>query len=566
MISKKLLEALKNRYNLPEHELRQMAQLAAESDRREREALKLYQPLAWQARFHADPCHERVCLAANQDGKSLAGYVELVRAVTGQDPYHKYPERDGVAVIVGWDEKFLGLNPYRYLFKPGAFKVIRDEKTGKWRAYKPWTDEHRVDEAYPAPALLPKRYIEGVSWLKKKDHIFSKITLTTGWTILAFGSKGDPSPGFQADFVLIDEDIHNPAWYAEMVARLTIRKGRLVWAALPLNNNNEFQNLLDRFNEEEGTDATPTVKVFRPDGPNPYVDKETREANAKKWMASGEDVWRARALGEIATDHWLMYPGFDARRVHNCFRSDSDEEFFRILAKNNGMPPADWTRYIAFDPGWSVGCILFGATPPPGIGEFRVIYQEEYIRNCTAEKFGDAMERHCQNWNFEAFIIDSRGARLRELGSGRTPREQYEGELEKRGIQSNRTGAGFMDAVDHIEGRVLKLQSWLRVRPNGLPLVFVNEDACPALCQEMRRFRKKKDSVTGLPTDEGNRKTNTHAVECLEYLAAHGMTYHRPQDAFKPTPQDMWVDRIRRRQRMEASSGFRGIILGPSGS
>lgn len=565
-MNEKLIRAIQDKTGLPEHDIRQLMNLVAAQERREREALKLYEPLDWQDEFHRSLCKERVCLAANQDGKSIAGYVELVRAVTGQDPHNKYPKKDGVAVIVGWDEKFLGLNPYRYLLKPGAFKIIKDEETHQWRAYRPWTDKHRENETYPAPQLLPPRFIDGEpSWLRKKDNIFSKINLTNGWTILAFSSKGDPSPGFQADLVLIDEDIYNPAWYSEMVARLTIRKGGLVWAALPLNSNNEFANLLDRHEmEQELPDEQKTTMVFKPYRPNPYIDTETREANAKKWLAAGTDVYRARALGEIATDSWRMYPTFDPRRTHNIQRTDYPREFseiFEQLAKNGFTPPADWSRYMVVDPGHTVCAVLFGATPPSGA--IRYIYQECYIQKCDAEKFGSAIELHVQNWNFEAFIIDSHGGRLREIGSGLTPREQYESVMRSRHIESNQTGSGFIDGCDNIKGREVKLQTWLNVRPEGLPTVLVNPDTCPMLVKEMKNFKKKKDPATGMPTDDGYRRSFTHAVEGLEYLSAHGMPYIKPREQYKLSSQDLWVERVRRRQRMEALSKQSGIVLGP---
>jgi hypothetical protein len=39
------------------------------------------------------------------------------------------------------------------LFKPGAFQIIRDEETGKWRVFRPDdpADMDREDEARPAP-------------------------------------------------------------------------------------------------------------------------------------------------------------------------------------------------------------------------------------------------------------------------------------------------------------------------------------------------------------------------------------------------------------------------------
>src|SRR3972149_1588114 len=72
---------------------------------------------------------------------SLAHFVEIARALTGQDPYGKYPKRDGLAVCVAYGERHIGTVIHRYLFRWGAFKMIRDLGSGDWRTYRPWPAE-----------------------------------------------------------------------------------------------------------------------------------------------------------------------------------------------------------------------------------------------------------------------------------------------------------------------------------------------------------------------------------------------------------------------------------------
>lgn len=561
------LGQLKDKYHLSDDQLRDLQAAAVQEDGRQREALKTWEPLDWQADFHKCPASERVLLAENQAGKSATAYIELGRAVCGTDPYDKYPKRDGVAVIVGYDEKFIGLNPHRYLLKKGAFKIIRGAD-GTWEAWKPWIEDHkaRESEAVPAPPILPKRMIKRIAWLKKKDGIFSKIELTTGWTILAFGSKGDPPPGFQADLVLIDEDIDKPEWYAEMKARLTIRKGKLIWAALPMNNNNEMLNLIDRAEEMKDL-PKPMTTMYRPNGPNPYIDQETREQNAIAWQASGQEVYEARFLGQTSLDRMRMYPTFDPRYVHNAVRvTDPCTEIQRILRSLNGVPPREWTRYMVTDPGHSVCATLFLATPPPSLGDFVVAYQELHLEKCTAPMYAQAVEPFATLWNIEQFIIDAHGGRLTDFGTGLTPREQYTTELKKRNIASNRTGSGYIDGSDNIEGRVEKLRQWLSIRPDGTSKLIVVEAKCKWLCKGMKGFKKKRDPVTKDPTEDGNRRSAVHEVECLEYAAAHGCPYVKPRETGVQTPRDTIVDQIRRRQHLERVNKSRyGVVLGATG-
>jgi hypothetical protein len=49
------------------------------------------------------------------------------------------------------------------------------------------------------------------------------------------------------------------------------------------------------------------------------------------------------------------------------------------------------------------------------------------------------------------------------------------------------------------------------------PQILCDFQKCPNLALEMRRFRKKR--TNGVILDTGNRRSMTHAVECLEYLS-----------------------------------------------
>ena len=113
----------------------------AEMARRAAESLKLYEPLPSQAGFHSSMAAERIMIGSNRGGKSLPGAIEVARAVTGTDPYGKYPLRDGRFYCIGRDGRHLGAVMWRKLGRAGAFQIIRDKDTGLWRAFRPWTDE-----------------------------------------------------------------------------------------------------------------------------------------------------------------------------------------------------------------------------------------------------------------------------------------------------------------------------------------------------------------------------------------------------------------------------------------
>ena len=117
--------------------------------------------------------------------------------MTGQDPHGKYPKKNGTAFLVGKDLKHVGKVLYDKLFVPGAFKVIRDKATGRWRAFRPWIpdDAAREEEARRAPSLIPQRLIAEIAWENKKENVPSIVRLSNGWNLHFFSSLGKPPQG-----------------------------------------------------------------------------------------------------------------------------------------------------------------------------------------------------------------------------------------------------------------------------------------------------------------------------------------------------------------------------------
>lgn len=556
--------------NVTEYQKTHIRQLHAEKAKRDSEALRLYEPLPFQDSFHACQAKEALIQAGNQVGKSLCAFVEDARAATGQDPYNKYPKENGTMVCLGMDEGHIGRTIHKYLFRPGAFKVIKDDATNKWRSWKPWlkSDWAKRKKAKPAPALIPERFIKQFAWKKRAQHVFEICELHNGWTIYAMGSKGDPSQGFQADLVHIDEDLERSEWYDEMVARLSMRNGKLRWSALPHSKNDALVNLSERA-EDEQNDKNPSTVVFRATiFDNPFMPEQVKQENIKRWKAKGDDEFRKRALGELVTDSVLMYPNF-SKDVHNAIKfEDPRTPVQKYLSENNGIPGRDWTRYMVVDPGHSVCAVTYYAVPPPSMGDHVVVYDELYIKNCTAAKFGAMVAQKNAKWNFEAFIIDAHGGRIREIGSGVLPRTQYKRELERHNIKSKQTGHGFLSGSDDVPGREMKLRSWIAINEKGRTKLYVVANRCPNLLKEFNRFKKK--FANGYVTDQGNRRGNCHAIETLEYAAAHGLKYVKPRQkrVVNGIVSEIMKGRASRKAKRQAKTAglqSNSINLGPRG-
>src|SRR6056300_648266 len=245
---------------LSSYAFNELRQVQAEIAGRRIEALKLYEPMPHQDEFHRCMASERIVLGGNRGGKTLAVAVEAARAATGCDPYGKYPTEGGNLAIVGRNWPHIGLVVYPILLKAGAFKIIKDEKTGQWRSIRPSDDKSK---SKPAPPLIPPRLVKDVSWVRKNAGYLNKVELTNGWTIWCFSSEGEPPQGYSADLIWIDEDVNNENFVGESQARLADRKGRFVWSAMPHSKNDALIGLCERADRaiEEGVE-NPIIKKF----------------------------------------------------------------------------------------------------------------------------------------------------------------------------------------------------------------------------------------------------------------------------------------------------------------
>lgn len=541
---------------LTQYQRQSIKDIQSELRERKLEALRLYRPNPNQEKIHASTASEILVIGGNRSGKSLCTFVEDARAVTGQDPYGKYPKQDGILVIVGKDWKHIGLVVYPLLFKRGAFRIIKDEETGEWRAYNPATDEHRRGEARPAPPLIPSRFVAKTSWVLKSANYIQSCTLTTGWQIHFFSSEGDPPQGFQADRVHIDEDITGDEnWVPELLARIVDRRGKFQWSAMPHSTNNALLGMKERADSsEEALGEQSSIRQFKLRFlDNPYLDEKEKRKSLERWAAVGEDVLRMRAEGDFITDSILVYPSFDMR-IHGMDRSELPD----------GQIPSDWCRYAVVDPGHAVTAVLFAAVPPSE--DFVLAYDQLYLRQCNATIFGEAFHKKTRGIHWHSFIIDAHGGRLRDIGSGRLPVEQYTEQMIRYGIKSHVTGSSFLAGCDDIIARTESTRVAMHIRPEGTPQLRVLRGSCPDLERELKRYRKLTNHVAGVAvvTDKPNTRGDVHLCQCLEYLCAYRPKYHKPP-VMSQEPDPWWVEW--QRQRKKRLTGEQGsfVYLGPQG-
>jgi hypothetical protein len=515
---------------LTEWRTNRISEILAELRRRKYEALRLYKPLAHLEPFHASKTHERILRSGVRGGKSLAAAAEFARCVTEQDPHGKYPVgRGGIAVIVGYDQDHIGKTIYPMLFEPGAFQIIRDGGDGPWRTFNPddrWDAEHK-HLAIPAPPLIPKRFVKHNAWVTKGENVFSVVRLHNGWEIWGYSSHAKPPQGFRADYYWVDEDIDDPSWVEEALARISDGKaggGRLTWSARPHSRTVALLRMSQRaaLQARERPDNPDIVEWKFDRRLNPHIDKEAMDRLSRALRFQGEDAQKMMDFGEYTIDEWKMFPELN-RNVHEVPLSAPE------LA--TGSLPKSWTRFAVIDPGVQVCAVLFAAVPPPSFGEFVYLEDELYIQNATDRLLGEGMKTKTAGKRYYAWIIDKQGSRARWV-SGRTIAQQYSETFEEYGLRSDRTGFGFFPSCTDKTRRVAEVHRWMAVRDDGLPKLRIVEGRLPNFWAEAETYHRKRqrdplDPSRWVTTDDPDDRGPVHTQICLQYLAAcTAVRYH----------------------------------------
>jgi len=515
----------------------QKANLAAaleERKARDGEALSLFRAMPSQVGFISSFASERLVRGGNRSGKSTIAAVEVASAACRRpvlDPDglplpYKYPTNRALTIwIIGLGETHIGDTLYRLLFLPGAFYVIKDEVTGKVRTWNPGNpaDVAREADKVPAPPLIPPRLVpEGAfAWKNKAARIFTSVTLANGTIIHAYSSNADVKVGDPVDLIWIDEDIVYPAYVAEWQARLSDRKGRLIWSSWPRTANPALMSMTKRAKEQRERPNPDVAEWILRFSDNPHIDQNEKRKRLEGWSPEER---QARDMGEYVLDTVLMYPNFseDVHCTPKRYEHEQDE-VDKILAQNAWSPPRDWTRYLILDPGHSCTAVLFVAVTPPDLGDYVVFFDELYLKGHDADQCAMKVKPKINGFRYYRFIIDFRMGRQHGPGIGKTYREIYAEAFARHGLSSVTTGASFQFSNDDVPAGILAFRSWLSVRPSGRPRLRVVKHTCRNWLDEVTTYRKHidKTEATELPASG----QADHLMDTSRYAAMDGCHY-----------------------------------------
>jgi hypothetical protein len=544
--------------------------------KRAKESLRIFQPMPEQERFFASHAPERVALGGNRGGKTTVTCVEIARAVTGQDPYDKYPKTDGKCILVGRDLKHCSKVFFDKLFVGGAFKVIRDLHTGEWRSFRPQhpDDIRRPFEARPSPPLIPKRLWNNdcIAWENKKDQTPRTIRLFNGWEIYFFSADGTIPQGWAVHLVVFDEEIEKDGWYKEMAARLLdhreedpdtghVRGGKFMWSATPQAGTQRLYSLCQRYERDlEGmADAIVrgevpgkfSVEVFRFGLlDNEYMSRAAVNELIAKYEDDPEE-YEVRIKGNFALLGTRVYGEFQKRGVHG-------------IMSNEITIDSDWTRYVAIDPGYQTCAVLFCAVPPPGNPweGHHVIYDELYIRRSSGPLLAARMAEKIGWYSIHKMLIDHKAGGQHDYTSGKTHEENYSAVFREAGVACELTGHEFSHGNPDPKAGIEAVRQGLAV-VNGKAKWLVLIDKCKWFLDEIEKYSYKK-SPDGSPTDEVI-KAHDHLMDCWRYLAQGNLRWIRPQQRKRKlgyTQERLEAKKLRAQHRAKTLGGPAGIKVG----
>lgn len=519
-------------------------------------------------------------VVTHNSGKSTCAAVKFAAAardrqvtlsdgtkVDGRLPHQK--GRPLVMWVIGIQLNHIGATIHRLLFRKGLYRIIRDTNTGKWRSYRPWSpsDLRRERECQQSDPLIPPNEIQEITWERRGEKQFNLCTLKDGTQIYAYASTSEVKQGDPVDYIWIDEAIKYPSHVPEWQARLSDKKGRLLWSSWPTMANPALRAMTDRALEQQEevdkgirphADVREFVLAF---SENPFIDDEEKRKRLEGWSAEER---RARDLGEYITDTYLIYPTFN-KHVHAAVpdnNGEDDDTLADILRKRNGQPPANWTRELILDPGTSKPGVLLCAVPPADVGSFFVVYDEIYIPRLDADALATEIRKKTLGYNFERFIIDGRAGRQTAMGFGQTVESNYSAAFAANRLSCNQTGNQFTYGSDDEIARIGIVQSALGIRGDGTPKLRIVIKNCPNLVKQLETNTKKIERNELSEKPQPGQKDDLRV--CLEYWLSRKPRYIHPPVADRITSDAhrYFLEKKQRRQYKQ-SDGREAVHCGP---
>ena len=501
------------------------------------EALALYEPLPLADKFHRCNALWRLVTGANRAGKSCAAYACDARAFTGCDPYHKFPKRNGRALIVGLKLDHIALS-YRTMFCPGAFKLIKDEKTKMYRSVRydpadptsllPYDEAHK-EKWIDAPPLIPRRCHYTPAWEDKNKDVPRVIKFKNGWRVLWLSALGEPEQGEHYNLVHFEEEMPNTIFYVEGHRGLTRlsetyeQRPKGIWSATSQVQNIELAELRTKAELDPESDFVQQFVFLIEE--NPYVSKKARE-EFKSGLSEEDQLTRYHGI-----------PASQVRRVYPNFKPDSESDD----GTGHGcepfeIDPAKFTRYAYVDPSVRHCATLLIAVDPEN--KYLTIYDAFDINGATARMWAVEMKKRQNGHCFEKIICDQQmGKESLAAREKMTVASEYWAAVREVDLQVRQAGTlnGFFPSCNDVDARTQALLKMMEIRGSGPHIgtckLRIMRGLDPNLCKQVRRAQTDPRNPKKRYRDK---KLNTDFLDDLEYMAADNPQFMPPQKIKDP--------------------------------
>lgn len=532
-------------------DVRQGLEAAAKVSAQKLDALELFRPTAYQEQVVLCPASEILVQGGTRSGKSvivtamISAYLRNKPIIFADGSRHDMREigwlnRAVVVWLVGLQLNHIGQTLHRLLCRAGAFDMVRDKKTGLWRAWQPGRvegDENiPLEKRFPAPPFIPAHEIVEETWENKKEFKFTSLQLKDGSMCYGFASTGDVKRGDPVNRIWIDEEIANSEHYAEWQSRLSDRKAKILWSSWPDMKTPALQALYRRCCDQRDEVLRGVRKaancinfIFR-GSDSPFIDDEEKAKRSEGWT---EAQRRARDFGEFITDTIVAYPEFN--RHFHCVdygpNSPMNDKVTEAMRRLNWNVPSDWCVDLILDPGTARPALLWAAIPPKSFWDegqpYYILFREMAVPRIDAAEMARRARYADPGRQYMRFIGDSKAGEQTPMGFSWAVFEQYSREFRKEGLRCQLTNDMFLRGETTWVVRSMKLRSLMRGRSScGRPQLRIVTHACPVLVKQLEETLKgvAKDDVM----DKLAQGQQHDMLDTAEYYAGFEPTFMTP--------------------------------------
>ena len=557
-----------------------------------------------EAFFLDQNAKEILVRGAKRGGKTMCAAARFaaiardmpIRFHDGTEHHIRLPHQRGRHLtmwVIGLNLDHIGKTIHRVLFEPRLFKIIRDEFSGWWRAYQPWSkgDNERSAECKFAPPLIPEHCLnpDGKGWYSRAEKQFTKMevwnpdTKELTATIYAFAGSQDVRVGDPVDEIWYDERMRDEGDYAELLMRLMDYEGRMCWSAASLGSSVVMQRITQRSKQQlaaiergERKEPPTTAEWFFRIKDNPYM-------NRKEIELRGSQMTEWEKAVHIDGDYFLgnvnAYPFFDEQK-HAAIPDDREkwDDLAKVLFHYGGFPPPEWTHELILDPGTVKPAVLLAAIPPRFWSLDGEMY--ELWATPTTPYFVPYMELYSpgsprpagvlaklirentkEGVRYLRWVIDARAGKQTAMSWDVSVQTNYERAMREAGLTAIQTVDSFVHGSDDWNARSGIVTQALLPLQNGRPQIRIVGQNCPNLVKQMTNLKKQTDGDQIKEKKAPNQDDDL--TDCLEYWLSVQPQYVGPNGETGAEDEHELMESMRERYFQSRNTGRNQTHIGP---